>query len=86
MITDSGSEQLVTALQQSVKDVITFTLGRNGLMGGIKLELDDENFDLQPAGKGDRHFKSFLLPPPFFFSFFLSFFLSFSLMHTHSFT
>ena len=45
----TGSEQLVNALQAPLKEVISFYLGRNGLMGGIKLELDDEHFDLQPA-------------------------------------
>jgi COG4 transport protein len=45
----TGSEQLVSQLQQSVKEVISFTLGRHGLLGGIKLELDDEQFDMQPA-------------------------------------
>lgn len=32
-----------------MKEVISFTLGRTGLLGGIKLDLDDELFDLQPA-------------------------------------
>ena len=45
----TGSEQLVTALQASLRDVISFYLGRNGLMGGVKLELEDEQFDMQPA-------------------------------------
>ena len=45
----TGSEQLVTALQAPLKDIISFYLGRNGHMGGIKLELDDEQFDLQPS-------------------------------------
>ena len=45
----TGAEQLVSQLQQSLKDIIVFTLGRNGYLGGVKFELDDDQFDQQPS-------------------------------------
>ena len=36
-------------ISQPIKDLISFTLGRQGMMGGLKLDLDDEAFDLQPT-------------------------------------
>ena len=45
----TGAEQLVNQLQQSLKDIIVFNLGRNGYLGGVKFELDDDQFDQQPS-------------------------------------
>ena len=45
----TGAEQLVSQVQSSLKDIITFTLGRNGLLGGIKFDMADDTFDSQPS-------------------------------------
>ena len=43
------SPQVVAVAQSLMKDILTASLGRNGPLGGVKFELDDDKFDAQPA-------------------------------------
>ena len=41
--------QVVAVAQSLMKDILTASLGRNGPLGGVKFDLDDDKFDAQPA-------------------------------------
>ena len=44
-----GAEKVVGVAQGLMKDILVASLGRNGPLGGVKFDLDDEKFDAQPA-------------------------------------
>ena len=39
----------MTQVQSAIKDIIAFSLGRQGALGGIKFDAPDDTFDSQPA-------------------------------------
>ena len=44
-----GAEKVVAVAQGLMRDILVASLGRNGPLGGVKFDLDDEKFDAQPA-------------------------------------
>jgi hypothetical protein len=42
-------EKLVATAQPVMKDVLTFSFGRQGPLGGVKFDLTDDRFDAQPS-------------------------------------